>query len=122
MSLTKDLQNLKVNDVYTLMLFVLYKLQNEPDYQTLSELVYLTDKETLLTLCEYYGGMTIKIPTIEELNNVLNALTLYLKVDIEHLDMDDSLCKFNLSKQEKNNLISTYIALKDVLTNYEFRT
>lgn len=122
MSLTKDLQNLKVNDVYTLMLFVLYKLQNEPDYRTLSELVYLTDKETLLTLCEYYGGMTIKIPTIEELNNVLNALTLYLKVDIEHLDMDDSLCKFNLSKQEKNNLISTYIALKDVLTNYEFRT
>lgn len=120
MSLTNNLQNLKQKDVFNIMLFVLYKLKDIPDYKVLSELSYLVDKEALLNICQYYGGMTIRIPTVDELNNVLTALTLYLKVDIQHLNFKDSLNKFELNKEEKQRLINTYIILKDTLMNYRF--
>ena len=120
MSLTNNLQNLKQKDVFNIMLFVLYKLKDIPDYKVLSELSYLVDKEALLNICQYYGGMTIRIPTIDELNNVLNALTLYLKVDMQHLNFEDSLNKFELNKEERQQLINTYIILKDTLMNYRF--
>lgn len=120
MSLTNNLQNLKQKDVFNIMLFVLYKLKDIPDYKVLSELFYLVDKEALLNICQYYGGMTVRIPTIEELNNILNALTLYLKVDIQHLNFEDSLNKFELNKEEKQQLVNTYIILKDTLMNYRF--
>lgn len=120
MSLTNNLQNLKQKDVFNIMLFVLYKLKDIPDYKVLSELFYLVDKEALLNICQYYGGMTVRIPTIEELNNILNVLTLYLKVDIQHLNFEDSLNKFELNKEEKQQLVNTYIILKDTLMNYRF--
>lgn len=120
MSLTNNLQNLKQKDVFNIMLFVLYKLKDIPDYKVLSELSYLVDKESLLNICQYYGGMTIRIPTVDELNNVLTALTLYLKVDIQHLNFENSLNKFELNKEEKQQLINTYIILKDTLMNYRF--
>lgn len=120
MSLTNNLQNLKQKDVFNIMLFVLYKLKDIPDYKVLSELFYLVDKEALLNICQYYGGTTVRIPTIEELNNILNALTLYLKVDIQHLNFEDSLNKFELNKEEKQQLVNTYIILKDTLMNYRF--
>lgn len=120
MSLTNNLQNLKQKDVFNIMLFVLYKLKDIPDYKVLSELFYLVDKEALLNICQYYGGMTVRIPTIDELNNILNALTLYLKVDIQHLNFENSLNKFELNKEEKQQLVNTYIILKDTLMNYRF--
>jgi hypothetical protein len=48
-----------------------------PDYMVLSELVYVLDKDNLLKLCEYFGGSTIKIPTIKELESIVYSLLLY---------------------------------------------
>ena len=63
---------LKYIDVYSLMLFAMFKLRDIPEYASLSEMVYILDKDSLLKLCEYFGGLTIKIPTIEELESIRN--------------------------------------------------
>ena len=64
-TLRKELDNLKMTDTFSLILFVLYKIRDVKEYSTLSELAYILDKDALLNLCEYFGGMSIKIPTIE---------------------------------------------------------
>ena len=77
MKTTQELNNLKSQDIYSLILFALYKLREIPEYSTLSELAYIVDKENLLKLCEYFGGTTIHIPTIDELESILYSLLLY---------------------------------------------
>ena len=42
-----SLDNLNMVDIYSMMLFALYKLNNVPEYSTLSELVYILDKDSL---------------------------------------------------------------------------
>ena len=77
MKIKEAVATLKETDIYSLMLFAMFKLRDIPEYSSLSELVYILDKDSLLKLCEYFGGTTIKIPTIEELETLLYALTIY---------------------------------------------
>ena len=67
MTLRNELNKLTDSDIYSLILFALYKMNETNEYSSLSELSYLLDKESLLKLCEFYGGTTIRIPTINEL-------------------------------------------------------
>ena len=62
----KDLTTLKEPDLYSLSMFTLYKLVDIPEYSSISELSYILDKTNLLKLCEYFGGTTIKIPTLND--------------------------------------------------------
>ena len=75
--LNNEISKLNEKETYSLILFALFKLMNIPEYSTLSELVYILDKETLLKLCGYFGGLTIKIPTIQELESIVYSLILY---------------------------------------------
>ena len=77
MRIKEEVNKLKSQDIYSLMLFALFKLKDVPEYSSLSELVYILDKDSLLKLCEYFGGMTIKIPTIKELESMVYLLLLY---------------------------------------------
>lgn len=121
-TLTTNLNALKEKDLYTLLLFVLYKTKDIPEYSTLSELAYLLDKNSLLTLCEYYGGLTITIPTITELEMILNALLLYQKVDIEKQDLKEQLKMFNLPNEDRKKLLAAYEEVKRTVANYNFNT
>ena len=64
-TINSNLNTLKERDVYSLLLFCLYKLSDIPEYSSLSELVYVMDKKNFLNFCEYFGGQTIKVPTID---------------------------------------------------------
>jgi hypothetical protein len=74
MSIKTELNNLKNMDIYSLLLFTLYQCRKSDEYSSLSELAYILDKQNLLNLCEYFGGLTIQIPTIDELESLLNSL------------------------------------------------
>ena len=91
MRLKEELQKFKETDMYSLILFTLFKIKDIPEYSTLSELVYILDKDSLLKLCEYYGGLTIKIPTIEDLEGLVYSLVLYEAVDIKQQSFDEAL-------------------------------
>jgi len=122
MSIHKELDKLTSSDIYSLMLFALYKANEVPEYSSLSQLSYILDKSNLLKLCEFYGGTTIYIPTIYELETLLNALLLYQKVDIEHRELEEELDKMRASTGTTTEIRKFYLLLKDVLNKYSFNS
>lgn len=120
MAIKSDLSMLKTKDIYSLILFALFKLRDTAEYSALSELAYLLDKESLFNMCEYFGGMTIKIPTISDLEVVVYALIMYTKIDIEGNKEDSVISELNLVGKDLTEVHKTYEKLKDVLKDYSF--
>lgn len=118
MNMNNELRKLKTKDAYSLILFILYKLKEETEYSTLSELAYILDKDALLNLCQYYGGLTIKIPTIEDISHVLTALLMYQEVVIEGKEFNKVFCDINLRMNEKNKILDIYQKVVDIMSKY----
>lgn len=122
MSVYNQIANLKNNDIYSLILFALYKIKDIPQYSTLSELLFILDKESVLKLFEYYGGMTITIPTIKELEDIVYLLLLYQYVHIEHLDFNDAVEKLGKPTYDLRELKTNFSKLEHILESYNFQT
>lgn len=116
----KELISIKELDIYSLILFALFKLRNVPDYLVLSELVYVLDKNSMLKLCEYFGGSTITIPTIQDLESIVYSLLLYQYVDIDHVNYDDALQMLGQPSKNLRKIRSDYKKLREVLQSYSF--
>lgn len=120
MKVKEELAKLKDVDVYSLMLFAMFKLRDIPEYSSLSELVYILDKESLLKLCEYFGGLTLKIPTIDELESIIYSLVLYQFVNIDGMNYDEAVKiighRANKLRQVKND----YVRICEILEKYDF--
>lgn len=121
MKIKDKLQELKENDIYSLSMFVLYKLIELPEYSTLSELPYIIDKNNLLNLCEYYGGKTIKIPTLKEIYSIMKVILLYQYVNIEGKDYNESIKDLGLNDKESRAIQKIYQELCKTLSNYDFK-
>lgn len=118
----KELSKLRDVDIYSLMLFAMYKISEIPEYSTLSELVYILDKNSLLKLCEYFGGMTIKIPTVKELEDIVYALIMYQMVDIDGKTYEEALNFVGFKSIELRTVKKNYLKIKEVLSNYSFQS
>ena len=119
MAIKNELQKLNTVDIWSLMLFVLYNFQKIPEYSAISELAYVLDERNMLKLCEYFGGQTIKIPTIDQLEETLYAMLLYQYVDIEKISFDEAIHLLNVDKSKEKSIKNNYKTLKCVLSNYE---
>ena len=117
-TLKEDLNNLKMSDTFSLLFFVLYKLKDVKEYSTLSELAYILDKDSLLSLCEYFGGMTIRIPTVDEIESVINSLLLYQYIDIDGYSYDEAIKKIGFESYQLRQAKKDYTKIKQVLTGY----
>lgn len=117
-----DLNNLKEADLYSLILFSLYKLIPTPEYSSISQLAYVLDKENLLNLCKYFGGQVIRIPTVDELENLILALTLYQHVNLEHQDFERSFESIKTRSENAGEVKKLYKNLVQVLDEYEFKS
>ena len=121
MKLKQEILKLKQKDIYTLLLFVLFKLRDIPEYSTLSELAYILDKKNLLQLCEYFGGLTIKIPTITELESIVYSLTLYQYINIEGKTMDEAIKLIGKPANVDISIIkSDYFKIAAIMEEYSF--
>lgn len=116
----EELTKLKDVDVYSLILFVLFKARNVPELASLSELAYVLDKDNLLKLCEYFGGQTITIPTITELEELIYSLVLYQYVDIDGMPYEEAIKIIGHKRVELRTVKSNYTKLKQVLDTYRF--
>ena len=116
MRIADHVENLCKEDIYSLMLFVLYKCSETDEMSSLSQLAYILDIESLLKICEFYGGQTIRIPTISELRHMLDALLIYQMVEIEHKDINA------IQKEYTTDTIRLYIKIKEILSNYSFNS
>lgn len=119
MAIKNELQKLKQIDIWSLMLFVLYNFQSIPEYSALSELAYILDEKSLLKLCEYFGGQTIRIPTIDQLEETIYGMLLYQYIDIEKIPMEEALLLLRADKSKEKAIKNCYKSLKYVLSNYE---
>ena len=115
-----NIDTLKKRDVYSLMLFVLYKLRDIPEYSAISELAYVLDKDNLLKLCEYFGGITLTIPTIEELESIIHSLLLYQYLDIENMQYQDAIKLLDCDTESLRKVKSDYKKLVKILDKYSF--
>lgn len=122
MNIKTELEQLSKADIYSLMLFAMYKVNEAPEYAALSQLAYIVDKDNLLRLCQYYGGQTISIPTVEELESFLTALLLFQQVDIEHQDYDLAVKKLVAKGTDSDILLRNYKIVKELLKNYNFNS
>ena len=122
MTISTEITNLTKNDIYSLMLFVMYKLKDSNEYSSLSQLSYILDEENLLKLCEYYGGTTIYIPKIEELEDMLNAMLLFQKVDIEKQELTKCLTTLDKKGENTKSIKNNYFVIKEVLKDFSFNS
>lgn len=119
--LKSNIDNFKQQDFYSLLLFSLYKMTNVPEYSSLSEMAYVLDKDNFLNLCEYFGGQTIKIPTIKEVESLVYSLLLYQYVKIDKMDYDEALALIGHESCELRQVKSQYQSLCKILDSYEFK-
>ena len=65
------------------LLSLMPPLQGISEYQWLPELFSIIGYESLIMLCKYAGGESIRIPTIEELSSSIDALQCFYDLKIK---------------------------------------
>jgi len=118
-TIKEELQKLHEPDIWSLLLFVLFKIKDIPEYSGISELAYILDRKNLLKLCEYFGGTTITIPTIEELEILVYGLLLYQYINIEGISEDDALVMISREGLSQKAVKNSYLKIKETLQNYD---
>ena len=105
------------------MLFALYKLRDVPEYTALSELSYILDGSNLSKFLSFYGGMTLKIPTLKDMRLMIQALLLFQLVNLEETELEDAI-KVILDKNRefsRDELLKAYDTILLVSSKYDFR-
>lgn len=69
---------------FAYLLELMRPLHNEPEFAWLPELFSIIGHERLIRLCKYAGGESIKIPTIQQLSNSVEALQWFYDVEVVH--------------------------------------
>ena len=117
----EELSTLKETDIYSLLLFSLFKLRDIPEYSSLCELAYVLDQDSMLKLCEYFGGMTLKIPTVYELESLVYTLVLDQYVNIDGIDYNEAIKLIGHKSSDLKRVKSDYRKLCSILENYDFK-
>ncbi len=114
-----NLNSLHLSDIYSLMLFIIYKIQDIPEYAVLSELCYLLDGPNLTRLLTYFAGKTIKIPTEEEFAVLTNALLLYQYVSVEGKSLTEAQARLeNTTAKQKEKATELYVQIIPIMKQY----
>lgn len=108
-----DINKFKEEDIYSAMLYALYKLSNDKTYSTLSELIYILDKDNFLKLCSVLGGCTITIPTLEQLGNLTRALLVY-QYTMENKSFIEA-CNLAGVENEDKEVVKLYKTIVEIL-------
>ena len=121
---TKEkLASMKMTDVYSLILFAIFKMKEIPEYSTISELSYVLDGNSLFNFLEYFGGTTIKVPTLSEFKVVVESLLLYQYVNVEGMNYNQAVKLLDLSSAGVTirEVKSCYSKLVNILNEYELK-
>lgn len=115
--ITKNINFLKEQDDLNKILFFIYKLSDDPEYSYLSELIYALDKKSLINFCTIFGGCTIKVPTLEELEYFSKVILVYQLVNTG-VSYVDACSEVELSPID-NKLKDLFRKLKELELEYD---
>ena len=114
-----DFDKLHLSDIYSLMLFVLFKIRDIPEYSVLSEMCYLLDGNNMTRFLTYFAGKTIKVPTEKEFSTLASALLLYQYVNLEGNTLVVAQQKLgDTTKKQLDEITNLYIELLPVMKEY----
>ena len=116
----RDLSLLKEKEVYNLLLYAIYRLNEIPEYSVLSQLIYILGKDGLLTLCSTLGGYTIRIPTITQLKELINTLLIYQYINIEKLSLKEALSKVDMTGLDYEKVLTNYKTISEIIEDGHF--
>lgn len=118
-SIKANLDKLHISDIYSLLCFILYKVQEIPEYAVVSELCYLLDGSNLTRLLTYFAGKTITIPSNEDFAIVIDALLLYQYINIEGDSLIDAQNKItDLTAKQKDKALELYLKIIPIVKQY----
>lgn len=117
-----EIKRLKDIDLYSLSMFMLYKFTEVPEFAAVSELPYVLDKDNTLRLCQYFGGRTIKVPTVDELYSMISILLLYQYVNIDGKKYTEAVDLIGFNSRELRKVKSAYTKLCKILNNYNIKS
>jgi hypothetical protein len=118
-SIKQNLDSLHLSDIYSLMLFVLYKVQDIPEYAVTSELCYLLDGANMTRLLTYFAGKTVTFPSASEMAIVTNALLMYQYINIDGETFTAAQNKLTgLTKKEKDKVTELYVQIIPIMKQY----
>ncbi len=114
-----NLNTLHLSDIYSLMLFIIYKVQDIPEYAVLSELCYLLDGSNLTRLLTYFAGKTVTFPTEDEFVTLTNALLMYQYINIEGMSLADAQAKLeDTTLKQKERATELYLKIIPIMRQY----
>lgn len=118
-NIKKNLNSLHLSDIYSLILFILFKVQEIPEYAVVSELCYLLDGANMTRLLTYFAGRTVTFPTEAEMSIVTNALLMYQYINIDGDTFTAAQNKLeNLTKKQKDAVTELYVQLLPIMKQY----
>lgn len=120
-SIIKALDELNKKDIYSLILFVLYKLKDNPEYSILSELIYLLDNDSFIRFLKYFEGQTITVPKISELKSILDSLLFYERKLNSELSDNEIFEQLDIPVAERANMYKTLDVIQNILAEYDFK-
>lgn len=94
--------NFNEYQIYSFVLEIMYLLKNSDTLNDISQLPLILDRENFFRLLNYFGGMTIKIPTKKEFNFYLKVLIYYKFIKIDKHTKNWSLQKLKVDKKYKD--------------------
>jgi len=102
--LTNDIKMLSEDDIINEILYLIYKVNDNPKYSIISELIYVLGKDNLFKLCSIFGGCEIKIPTLLELRLFTGALYIYSAMNNDGYSFDEAFKALKLDNTLKKQL------------------
>lgn len=119
--IVEKLETLNKNDIYSMLLFILFKLKDDVKYSTLSELAYVLDGDNLPRFLKYFGGLNITIPTLKDLRLVTQGLLLYQYVNLEEeVDFKKALDAVCGDEFSADDIKEVYGKIIEIVNNYSF--
>ena len=118
-NISRNLNALHLSDIYSLMLFILFKVQEIPEYAVASELCYLLDGANMTRLLTYFAGKTVTFPTESEMAILANALLMYQYINIDGETFTAAQEKLDkLTRKEKEKVTDLYIQILPIMKQY----
>lgn len=120
-NIVKALEELDKQDIYSLILFTLYRLKDVSEYSVLGELVYILDEDSFARFLSYFEGQTIKVPKIQDLKDIVNALLFYERKTNSDKSDEDILKELNIPVKEKDNIYKILNLISEIIKDYNFK-
>ena len=102
-------------DVYSMLLYMLFRLKDDPKYSTLSMLVWALDKESLLNFLRLFDGQEIKVPDMKDLMTVITVLQLYHMVNLNGMELEEAISRVVTDEIPHNELMELYARACNVM-------